>query len=91
MLLYKVYPESIQPHNTKETFIEEDTREKTHCTQDNDASVPSKVGTLGPHTVLPALLATAANVPSALEAEAVEQILPWHISCQDPAPKSWTQ
>ena len=26
---------------------------KDHCTQDNDASVPFKVGTLGPHTVLP--------------------------------------
>ena len=36
-----------------ETFIEEDTRYKKHCTQDNDASVPFKVGTLGPHTVLP--------------------------------------
>ena len=36
-----------------ETFIEEDTRHKKHCTQDNDASVPFKVGTLGPHTVLP--------------------------------------
>ena len=35
-----------------ETFIEEDTRYKKHCTQDNDASVPFKVGTLGPHTVL---------------------------------------
>ena len=34
-----------------ETFIEEDTRHKK-CTQDNDASVPFKVGTLGPHTVL---------------------------------------
>ena len=33
-----------------ETFIEEDTRFKKHCTQDNDASVPFKVG---PHTVLP--------------------------------------
>ena len=36
-----------------EVFIEEDTRYKKHCTQDNDASVPFKVGTLGPHTVLP--------------------------------------
>ena len=26
---------------------------KKHCTQDNDASVPFKAGTLGPHTVLP--------------------------------------
>ena len=36
-----------------ETFFEEDTRYKKHHTQDNDASVPFKVGTLGPHTVLP--------------------------------------
>ena len=36
-----------------ETFTEEDTRYKEHCTWDDDASVPSKVGTLGPHTVLP--------------------------------------
>ena len=36
-----------------ETLIEEDTRNKKHCTQDNDASVPFKVGALGPHTVLP--------------------------------------
>ena len=31
-----------------ETFIEEDTRYKKHCTQDNDTSVPFKVGTSGP-------------------------------------------
>ena len=37
---------------TIETFTEEDTRYKKCCTQDNDASVPFKVGTLGPHTVL---------------------------------------
>ena len=36
-----------------ETFIEEDTTYKKHCTQDNDTSVPLKVVTLGPHTVLP--------------------------------------
>ena len=36
-----------------ETFIEEDTRYKKHCAWDNDAPVPFKVGTLGPHTVLP--------------------------------------
>ena len=28
-------------------------RYKKHCTQDNDASIPFKGGTLGPHTVLP--------------------------------------
>ena len=48
--IYKVCPEGIQP---LKTGIEEDTRDKKHCTQDNDTSVPFKVGTLGPHTVLP--------------------------------------
>ena len=37
-------------------FIEEDTRNKKYCAWDNDASVPFKVGALGPHTVLPASL-----------------------------------
>ena len=37
----------------RETFIKEDTRYKKNCIQDNDASVPFKLGTLGPHTVLP--------------------------------------
>ena len=36
-----------------ETLIEEDTRHKKHCTQDNDTSDPFKVGSLGPHTDLP--------------------------------------
>ena len=36
-----------------ETFIEKDTRYKKHCTWNNNASVPFKLGTLGPHTVLP--------------------------------------
>ena len=40
-------------HYKKDTFTEEDTRYNKHCTQDNDTSVPFKVGTLGPHTVLP--------------------------------------
>ena len=35
------------------TFIEEDTRYKKHCTWDNDALVLFKIGTLGPHIVLP--------------------------------------
>ena len=39
-----------------ETFIEEDRRSKKHCTWDNDALVPYKVGTLGPHTVLPSTI-----------------------------------
>ena len=33
-----------------------DTRYKKYCTEDNDASVPFKVGTLGPHTVLPIII-----------------------------------
>ena len=36
-----------------EIFIKEDTRHKKHCTWDSDASVPFKVGTLWPYTVLP--------------------------------------
>ena len=36
-----------------ETFIEEDTRYKKQSTYNNDSSVPFKVGTLGPYTVLP--------------------------------------
>ena len=49
-----VRPGGIQTYNMKiETFIEEDTRYKKHCTQDNDTLVLFKVGILGPHTVLP--------------------------------------
>ena len=36
-----------------ETFSEEGTSYRTHCTQDSDASVCLKAGTLGPCTVLP--------------------------------------
>ena len=36
-----------------ETFAEEDTRYKKHHTWDSDTSVPFKIGTLGPQTVLP--------------------------------------
>ena len=52
MYVYKVCPEGIQACTMKkiEPFIEEDTRYKKHCTQDNDTSVPFKVGTLGPHS-----------------------------------------
>ena len=46
--VYKICIES-----SSHVFIEEDTRYKKYCTQDNDASVPFKLGTLGPHTVLP--------------------------------------
>ena len=50
--IYKVCPEGIQPCNIKngDTYWR---RYKKYCTEDNDASVPFKVGTLGPHTVLP--------------------------------------
>ena len=37
-------------HYEKETFTEEGTRYKKHCTKDNDTSIPFKVGTLGPHS-----------------------------------------
>ena len=54
MYTYEACPESTQPAIIlkKQTFIEEDTSYKKHCTQDNDNSVPFKVGTTGPHTVL---------------------------------------
>ena len=50
--MYQVCPEGIQLCN----MINRDIywrRYKKHCTRDNDASVPFKIGTLGPHTVLP--------------------------------------
>ena len=34
-------------------------RYKKHCTKDNDSWVPFKVGTLGPHTVLPITLGSS--------------------------------
>ena len=37
----------------EKTFVKEGTRHKKLCTQDNDASVPIKAGSLGPHTILP--------------------------------------
>ena len=46
-----------------EAFIEEDTKYKKHCTQDNDASVPFKVGTLGPHRVLPIAISCPSYFP----------------------------
>ena len=53
----------------KQTFIKEDTRYKKHCTQDNDASVPFKVGTLGPHTVLPVTSAALLCFPESCRSE----------------------
>ena len=51
MWMYEVCPEGIQPYNIKNRDItEEDTRYKKHCTKDKDASVPFKVGTLGPYS-----------------------------------------
>ena len=50
--LHKVCPEGIQSCTIKNRDIHW-RRYKKHCTQDNDVSVPFRVGTLGPHTVLP--------------------------------------
>ena len=36
---------------------------KKHCTWDNDASVPFKVGTLGPHTVFPLAISCPSYFP----------------------------
>ena len=52
----KICPGSIQPRSTRKAFIKEDTKYKKHCTLDSDTSVLFEVGTLGPHTVLPASL-----------------------------------
>ena len=38
-----------------DAFIEKDTWYKKYCTEDNDAPVPFKVDTLGPHSVLTAI------------------------------------
>ena len=55
-LIYdKVCPGSIQPCTVKNRDIYM-RRYRKHCTQDNDASVPFKVGTLGSHTILPVSL-----------------------------------
>ena len=51
--VYEFCPESIHPCNMKNIYWR---RDKKHCTCDNDASVPFKAGTLGPHTVLPIAL-----------------------------------
>ena len=50
--LYEDYSEGFQPCNMKNRDIYW-RRNKKHQTQHNDASVSFKVGTLGPHTVLP--------------------------------------
>ena len=55
LLVYKVGTESIQPCNMKNGDIYW-RRYTKHCTQDSDALVPFIVGTLGPHTILPASL-----------------------------------
>ena len=49
-----------------ETFTEKDTRYKKHCTQDNDASVPFKAGTLGPYTVLLIAISAPLHFPESL-------------------------
>ena len=48
---YEVCPESMKPCTMKNRDIYWRKYNK-HCTQDNDASVPFKAGTLGPHTVV---------------------------------------
>ena len=50
--MYEVCLETIQPYNMKSRDIYW-RRYKKHCTEDNDNSVPFKVGTLGPHKVHP--------------------------------------
>ena len=47
-----------------ETFTEEDTRYKKHCTQDSDTLAPFKIDTLGPHTVLPVTIRGMSYFPS---------------------------
>ena len=51
MCTHEDCPECIRPSGMKNRDI--CWRRYKHCTQDNDASVPFKVVTLGPHTVLP--------------------------------------
>ena len=51
-ITFERYTESIQPCNMKNRDIYW-RRYKKHCTEDNDTSVPFKVGTLGSHTILP--------------------------------------
>ena len=60
-----------------ETSIEDDTRCKKRCTQDTDASVPFKVGTLGLHSS-PSISSTVQNTLKnpLLEPSAVPSSLP---------------
>ena len=60
--IYDVCPEGIQPCYMKNRNIYW-RRYKKHCTKDNDTSVPFKVGTLGPHTVLPIASAALSYFP----------------------------
>ena len=50
-----------------ETMIEEDIKYKKHYIQDNDASVPFKVGTLGPHILLPITISCPSYFPESHE------------------------
>ena len=59
--VYKVCLESIQPHALKNRDIY--WRYKKQCTQDNNASVPFKVGTLGPRMVLPIAISCLSYFP----------------------------
>ena len=49
-------------------------RYKIHCTQDNDASVPFKVGTLGPHTVLPITISCPSYFPESHQQSEVSSL-----------------
>ena len=51
-MIHEVCPESTQPCTMKNRDVCW-RRYKKHCTWDNDASVPLKVDTSGPHTVVP--------------------------------------
>ena len=85
----------VSSHAIWKIFIEEDTRYKKHCTQDNDTSAPFKVMTFlrksGPLVaVRVALLATTASYSFCSGTVAADRILLWHVSGQDPASKSRT-
>lgn len=53
---YEVCPGSILPCSIKKKHLGEKIQDIRNCTENNDVSVPFEVGTLEPHTVLPASL-----------------------------------
>ena len=85
----------VSSHAIWKIFIEEDTRYKKHCTQDNDTSAPFKVMTFFRKSgslvaVRVELLATTASYSFCSGTVAADRILLWHVSGQDPASKSRT-